>query len=63
MLREPQLIGRTLDELVFKFAGLNHFHWHKVYDLKGNDVTSEIIEAMYNTEDDGTPANINQIPF
>ncbi len=63
MLREPQLIGRTLDELVFKFAGLNHFHWHKVYDLKGNDVTREIIEAMYNTEDDGTPANINQIPF
>lgn len=62
MMKEPEMIGKTLDELVYKFAGLNHFHWHKVYDLKGNDVTSQIIDKMY-SEDAGIPANIFDVPF
>lgn len=36
--------------LFFKFAGLNHFHWHKVWDEKGNDITDYMIEQVYNPE-------------
>lgn len=50
--------------MTYKFAGLNHFHWHKVYDLDGNDVTLDIINAMYDPNvDDGTPANIFKCQF
>ncbi|MEW9677676.1 6-phospho-beta-glucosidase [Lentibacillus sp. L22] len=62
MMAEPELIGKTLDELIYSFAGLNHFHWHRVKDLQGNDVTSEIIDKMYGN-DSGIPANIHDTPF
>ncbi|KAB7665041.1 6-phospho-beta-glucosidase [Bacillus sp. B1-b2] len=62
MMAEPELIDKTLDELIYSFAGLNHFHWHKVQDLKGNDVTSEIIDKLYDGES-GIPTNIHDIPF
>jgi 6-phospho-beta-glucosidase len=59
MMKEPKMIGKTLDQLTYKFGGLNHFHWHKVYDENGNDVTKDIIEATFDPNvDDGTPANI-----
>ena len=63
MLDEPKTIGKTLDQLTYKFAGLNHFHWHKVYDENGKEVTKDIIEAMYEGKDMGIPANIHDIPF
>lgn len=65
MLKEPELIGKTVDDLVFKFAGLNHFHWHKVYDVKtGRDVTQDIIDAVYTAKDDeSVPANIFDVPY
>jgi len=63
MINEPKLIGKTLDELVYKFAGLNHFHWHKVYDLHGHDVTHDIIDAMFTKSDDSVPANIFDVPY
>ena len=59
---EPALIGKEPDELIYKFAGLNHFHWHKVTDSHGNDVTMDIIDKMYE-EDNGLPKNIFDIPF
>lgn len=59
---EPKLIGKKTDELIYKFAGLNHFHWHKVADDKGKDVTMEIIDKMYE-EDNGLPKNIFDVPF
>ncbi|MTW86022.1 6-phospho-beta-glucosidase [Virgibacillus dakarensis] len=62
MMAEPELIGKTLDELVYAFAGINHFHWHRVKDLQGNDVTSEIIDKTY-SNDSGIPANIHDTPF
>lgn len=62
MMAEPELIGKSLDELTYSFAGLNHFHWHRVRDSHGNDVTPEIIDKMY-TDDSGIPANIHDIPF
>ena len=66
MLNEPKLIDKTLDDLVYRFAGIDHFHWHRVFDAAtGAEVTMDIIDAMLNpkTEDDGTPANIHNIPF
>lgn len=63
MMDEPKTIDRTLDELVYKFAGLNHFHWHKVYDLNGEDVTMDIVNAFFEGKDSGIPANIHDIPF
>ncbi|WP_182200242.1 6-phospho-beta-glucosidase [Paraliobacillus salinarum] len=62
MMAEPKLLDKTADELIYSFAGLNHFHWHRVHDLKGNDVTSDIIDKMYDN-DSGIPANIHDIPF
>ena len=65
MLEEPKLIDKTLDELVFRFAGIDHFHWHRVFDAAtGAEVTDQIIEGLLDpSKDDGTPANIHNIPF
>lgn len=62
MMSEPEMLGLTLDDLTYKFAGLNHFHWHKVFDKNGKDVTPTIIDKMY-SEDAGIPKNIHAVPF
>lgn len=39
------------DNVLFeKFAGLNHFHWHRVWDKDGTEVTDQIIENLYNPD-------------
>lgn len=45
------------DELTYQFAGLNHFHWHKVRNRKGEDITPQLIEFI-NENNGGTPVNI-----
>lgn len=51
MLQEPEMLGKKEDELNFEFAGLNHFHFHRVYDAEtGKNVTHEIAYKMM--EDD-----------
>ncbi|APQ98406.1 6-phospho-beta-glucosidase [Clostridium botulinum] len=62
MIKEPKLLGVEFDDLIYKFAGLNHFHWHRVFDRNGNNVTSAIIEKMFD-QDAGIPANIHNVPF
>ncbi len=62
ILKEPGMFGLTERECIHQFAGLNHFHWHKVTDAHGNDLTGQIIEKMY-TEDSGLPANIFDVKF
>src|SRR5699024_8477280 len=62
MMQESKLLCKELDELVYSFGGLNHFHWHKVNDLAGNDVTRKIIDRL-DEENNGTPANIMELPF
>ncbi len=54
------------NELFIKFAGLNHFHWHRVWDKAGNEMTSEIIDRVYHPESthgSKTMRNIQAIPF
>ncbi len=62
MMREPALLGLQLSDLTYRFVGLNHFHWHKVYDKSGTDVTDRLIETI-NDENGGTPVNIYMAPF
>ena len=61
MIREPQMIGYEESDprLTFRFAGLNHFHWHRVWDENGREVTHDIIDHL-NDRDNGMPANIQQ---
>ena len=63
MQKEYEAIGSSEDELVYQYAGLNHFHWHKVYDRTGRDVSEQIIAAMLSGKDVGLPANIADISF
>ena len=62
MMAEPALLGLKREDLTYRFAGLNHFHWHKVYDRKGADLTSKLIEHI-NDQNGGTPVNIYMTPF
>lgn len=62
MMKEPALIGREQTDLTWRFAGLNHFHWHKVFDKSGLDVTDELIEHV-NDPDGPFPANIFAAEF
>ncbi|KZL91802.1 putative 6-phospho-beta-glucosidase [Clostridium magnum DSM 2767] len=46
MMNEPKVIGMELSELNYKFAGLNHFHWHKVFNEDGKEITAQLIEHI-----------------
>lgn len=56
MKAESKQLGKEGNELIFQFAGLNHFHWHKVFD-DGQDVTSKLIQNSYR------PSNIAEIRY
>ncbi len=61
-----EVLGNKDDSLYHKYAGLNHFHWHKVWDKKGNDRTPELIEKIFNpavANASSEVANIQEIPF
>lgn len=58
MLYEPEMIGKTTEDLNFQFAGLNHFHWHRISDNLGNDVTKEVISHLNDQGNEATPKNI-----
>ncbi|MDT2835408.1 6-phospho-beta-glucosidase [Enterococcus durans] len=62
MMTEPGMLGEAKEDHIYKFAGLNHFHWHKVADAKGNDRTNELIDRLY-ADDNGLPKNIFDVPF
>ena len=61
-------LGVKAEELIFKFAGMNHFHWNRVWDKYGSERTNEIIEKLYNPEKNvemrnSGVANIKDIEF
>ena len=54
------------DTLFYKFAGLNHFHWHRVWDKSGKELTAELIDKMYDPASEfnkSMMANIKGIQF
>ena len=61
-MSEAPCIGRKREDLIYHFAGLNHFHWHKVMDKQGNDLTREILQHI-NEKGGGTPVNIYHYPI
>lgn len=62
MMTEPKILGKDIADLNYRYAGLNHFHWHKVYDKDGTDLTPILIDHI-NEKNSGTPANIFQAAF
>lgn len=65
---DAKVLGVPSSELFFKFAGLNHFHWHRVWDKEGNERTAEVIDKLYDPEQaekkkDAGVANIKDIKF
>lgn len=44
------------DDLFFKFAGLNHFHWHRVWDKDGSELTMKVLEEAYSTPEKAAKA-------
>lgn len=50
MKQDSKALGIPEEDLFFKFAGLNHFHYHRVWDNEGNEKTAELIELLYNPE-------------
>ena len=61
MQKEYEAIGYRREDLIYQYAGLNHFHWHKVFDHSGHDITEKLIDAMLSGKDVGLPANITAI--
>lgn len=62
MMAEPKLLGKDINQLNYRYVGINHFHWHKVFDENGNDMTPILIDHI-NEKGGGTPANIYQAEF
>lgn len=63
MYNEPKTIQGDVGDYIYQFAGLNHFHWHKVYDKDGCNITNKIIQAMIEGNNGGIPTNIADVPF
>ncbi|EUJ26605.1 6-phospho-beta-glucosidase [Listeria grayi] len=42
-----EVLGKTEEELFFKFAGINHLHWHRVFDKAGTELTEQVIDGLY----------------
>lgn len=65
MKNESAVLGKTEDELFFKFAGINHLHWHKIYDRNGQELTGEAIDKMYgpDAEPEKMVENIKNMRF
>ena len=65
---EAMGFGADDHELFMKFAGINHFHWHRVWDKSGNEITDTLIERMHNPKNteraaDSDLKNIKKIGF
>ncbi|UQZ33441.1 6-phospho-beta-glucosidase [Paenibacillus sp. PK3_47] len=62
---EAAVIEKAEEDLFFKFAGINHLHWHKVYDQKGKELTAEIIDKLYgpNAKPEKLVENIKEMRF
>ncbi|MCL2187653.1 MAG: 6-phospho-beta-glucosidase [Defluviitaleaceae bacterium] len=60
-------LNTPVDALTVRFAGLNHFNWHRVWDTTGNERTAELIDLLYKpgvaVDDENRPKNIANIEF
>lgn len=68
MKQDSKALEIPEEDLFFKFAGLNHFNWHRVWDKEGNERSAELIELLYNPENadsnnEAVVANIKDSKF
>lgn len=61
-IKEPEELGLQPEDLIYQFAGLNHFHWHKVTDNQGRNLTPEILKRL-ESGSIGLPGNIFDVAF
>ena len=62
-MQEPEMLGGKEGDYDFRFAGLNHYHFHRVYDAHdGHEVTKELIPEMVK-EDKSNMGNIKGEKF
>ena len=55
--------GMAEEDLFFKFAGINHFHWHRVWDKAGKEITDELLDKYYKNGEEALVANIDNAEF
>ncbi|WP_439443936.1 6-phospho-beta-glucosidase [Listeria aquatica] len=41
------VLGKPEEDLFFKFAGINHLHWHRIFDKDGTELTEKVIDGLY----------------
>ena len=60
-----KVLDMPAEELTFKFGGLNHLHWHRIWDKTGKERTMEVIEKLYHPDSEHASevANIMGTPF
>ena len=46
-MTEAKAIGRDPEDVVFLYGGLNHFHWHRVYDRDGKEITEQVMDVLF----------------
>jgi 6-phospho-beta-glucosidase len=57
-------LGIPKEKLTFAFAGLNHFHWHRVWDDLGVERTQDLIDMYYKPSEAAPDANApKNIPY
>ncbi len=61
-MMEAKMLEKTPEELYFQYGGLNHHHWHRVFDKQGKEVTSLVMDKIF-TQSENTVQNIFHIPF
>lgn len=63
--RAAETLNIPEEDLFIKYAGINHFHWHRVWDKEGNERTMELIESYFHPEkkQESDLKNIHDLPF
>ncbi len=47
--------------LFFKFAGLNHYHWHRIWNKEGEEITDYILDEVYKPENKGKYKGVKNV--
>ncbi|MCL2560493.1 MAG: 6-phospho-beta-glucosidase [Turicibacter sp.] len=63
--KEKEKFSINMDkDLFFRFGGINHLHWHRIFDQHGEERTMEVLDKIYGaSEAESGVANINPMKF
>lgn len=56
-----EALGMDEENLFFHYAGINHFHWHRIFDKDGNERTHEVIDKIYDPSGEGNKGDMENI--